>query len=167
VGLLQKHMIRELRVAGRGGWVDDLNVYLPTDRRAALAYGTTLPEHAYGAAMFADVTGFTPLAEALTQDLGPRHGAEELTALLNQVYSALITQIERFGGTVVGFSGDAITCWFDDTGVGGWELGIGTAHSTPNSQPLPRCEHWLRLWQCGRPWPILPLSQLPLAARSR
>jgi predicted ATPase/class 3 adenylate cyclase len=98
--------------------VDDLEVYLPPDRRAALACGATLPEHTHGAAMFADITGFTPLAEALAQNLGARHGAEALTALLNQVYSALITQLERFGGSVVGFSGDAITCWFDDMGVG-------------------------------------------------
>jgi len=94
--------------------VDDLGVYLPIDRRAALVGGTTLPDRAHGAVMFADVTGFTPLAEALAQGLGPRRGAEELTALLNQVYSALITQIEQFGGSVVGFSGDAITCWFDE-----------------------------------------------------
>src|SRR5689334_10146274 len=79
--------------------------------------------------MFADVTGFTPLAEALAQARGSRRGAEELTALLNQVYSALITPIEQFGGSVIGFSGDAITCWFDDQrmGDGGWEMGDGTS----------------------------------------
>ena len=105
--------------------MDDLGVYLPTDRRAALARGVILPDHGYGAAMFADVTGFTSLAEGLAQALGSRRGAEELTALLNQVYSALIAQIEQFGGCVIGFSGDAITCWFDDQrmGGGGWELG--------------------------------------------
>ncbi len=95
--------------------------YLPTDRRVALACGATLPEHAHGAVMFADITGFTPLAEFLAQALGSRQGAEELTTLLNRVYSALITQIERFGGSVVGFSGDAITCWFDD--LGSWGIG--------------------------------------------
>ncbi len=94
--------------------VDDLSVYLPIDRRAALLRDATLPDRAHGAVMFADVTGFTPLAESLAQALGSRRGAEELTALLNQVYSALVTQIEQFGGSVIGFSGDAITCWFDE-----------------------------------------------------
>jgi len=98
--------------------VDDLSVYLPIDRRAALLHGAMLPDRAHGAVMFADITGFTPLAESLVQALGSRRGAEELTALLNQVYSALISQIEQFGGSVVGFSGDAITCWFDDSDAG-------------------------------------------------
>src|SRR3954451_5325860 len=121
-----------------GTRVDDFMAYLPTDRRAALAYGATLPERAHGAVMFADVTGFTPLAEALAQNLGSRQGAEELTTLLNRVYSALITQIEQFGGSVVGFSGDAITCWFDDTGIGSWELGVGAAPPAASSQlPTP------------------------------
>src|SRR5689334_20414330 len=92
----------------------DLSTYIAQDRRAALACGVEYPRRASGAVMFADVTGFTPLAEALALAYGPRRGAEELTALLNQVYDALIAQVERFGGSVVGFSGDAITCWFDD-----------------------------------------------------
>src|SRR5262245_31730491 len=100
--------------------IDHLRAYLPQDRRHALARGVDLPDRAYGAVMFADVTGFTPLAEALSQSLGPRRGAEELTALLNQVYTALIAQVHGFGGSVVGFSGDAITCWFDaqEPGIG-------------------------------------------------
>jgi class 3 adenylate cyclase/predicted ATPase len=94
--------------------IDHLHAYIPEDRRHALARGVDLPDRAHGAVMFADVTGFTPLAEALAQSLGPRRGAEELTALLNQVYTALIAEVHCFGGSVIGFSGDAITCWFDD-----------------------------------------------------
>ena len=96
---------------------NDLIGYIPQDRRRALLHGYTLPDRATGAAMFADVTGFTPLAESLAQALGPRRGAEELTGLLNQVYSALVAQVERFGGSVISFSGDAMTCWFDDSSV--------------------------------------------------
>ena len=40
--------------------------YLPMDRRHALADGRALPEHTHGAALFADISGFTPLT------LGPR-----------------------------------------------------------------------------------------------
>ena len=114
---------------------DHLRAYIPQDRRHALARGVDLPDRAHGAVMFADVTGFTRLAEALSQSLGPRRGAEELTALLNQVYTALIAEVHCFGGSVVGFSGDAITCWFDEAGVGGWGLGDGESALTPNLQP--------------------------------
>jgi len=67
---------------------DHLRAYIPQDRRHALARGVDLPDRTHGAVMFADVTGFTRLAEALSQSLGPRRGAEELTTLLNQVYTA-------------------------------------------------------------------------------
>jgi len=92
----------------------DLSVYIPHDRRRALAAGAGLPDRATGAAMLADISGFTPLAEALTRQLGPRRGAEELVHYLNQVYTALITTVAPAGGSVIGFAGDAITCWFDD-----------------------------------------------------
>ncbi len=88
--------------------------YIPMDRRQALAEGRELPERSNGAALFADISGFTPLTELLVRLLGPQRGAEELPRQLNQVYDALIAAIDRYGGTVIGFAGDAITCWFDD-----------------------------------------------------
>ncbi|MFM8322787.1 MAG: adenylate/guanylate cyclase domain-containing protein, partial [Chloroflexota bacterium] len=90
-------------------------IYLPIDRRHALAYGLQLPRQAHGAALFADISGFTVLTESLKRSLGPRQGAERLAIYLNQVYDALIAEVDRYGGSVIGFSGDAITCWFDDT----------------------------------------------------
>jgi adenylate cyclase len=119
--------------------LDDLSAYIPMDRRQALARGRELPDHSSGAALYADVSGFTQLAEALVRELGPRRGAEELTAQLNQVYGALIEEVHAYGGSVVGFSGDAITCWFDDS----FELSVlssqldpsDTQPSTLNSQP--------------------------------
>ncbi len=93
--------------------MDTPSAYIPIDRRHALARGATLPERAEGAALFADISGFTPLTEALALELGPRRGAEELTVHLNRVYDALIAELERYGGSVIGFSGDAITCWLD------------------------------------------------------
>ncbi|MFZ1753825.1 MAG: tetratricopeptide repeat protein [Caldilineaceae bacterium] len=88
--------------------------YIPLDRRRALAAGTELPTHTTGAALFADISGFTPLTELLAQAYGPRRGADELTRQLNEVYSAIIAPVHAYGGAVIGFSGDAITCWFDD-----------------------------------------------------
>ena len=90
-------------------------IYIPADRRLALARGESLPERISGAALFADISGFTPLTEALVNSLGPRRGAEELTRQLNRVYDALIDEVDRFGGSVISFSGDAILCWFQDT----------------------------------------------------
>src|SRR5262245_48090231 len=93
--------------------------YLPQDRRLALARGEDLPEHTRGAALFADIAGFTPLTEALDHALGHRRGAEELTLQLNQVYTALIAEVDRHGGSAIDFAGDSLTCWFDESLVPG------------------------------------------------
>ncbi len=87
--------------------------HIPMDRRQALAQGESLPDCTQGAALFADISGFTPLTEALVRELGPRRGADELTYQLNRVYDALIAEVHRYQGSVITFSGDAITCWLD------------------------------------------------------
>jgi class 3 adenylate cyclase/tetratricopeptide (TPR) repeat protein len=87
--------------------------YIPMDRRQALARGVPLPDRMTGAALFADISGFTPLTEALARELGPKRGAEELTGHLNRVYDALITELHLYGGSVISFAGDAIACWLD------------------------------------------------------
>ncbi|HEY2818332.1 MAG TPA: hypothetical protein VGK44_14500, partial [Casimicrobiaceae bacterium] len=92
----------------------DPEAYIPGDRRRALARGVRMPDRVRGAALFADISGFTPLTEALAQELGSQRGAEELTLHLNRVFHALISELDRFGGHVIYFSGDAITGWVDD-----------------------------------------------------
>jgi len=57
---------------------------LPQDRRQALATGSELPARTHGAALFADIAGFTPLTEALDRALGARRGAEEMTRQINR-----------------------------------------------------------------------------------
>jgi adenylate cyclase len=97
---------------------ESLGTYIPMDRRQALARGTSLPDRTQGAALFADISGFTPLTEALAREFGPKRGAEELTRILNEIFDALITELRHYGGSVIGFAGDAITCWLDqDTGL--------------------------------------------------
>ena len=91
-----------------------LTSYIPIDRQFALAQGESLPDRMHGAALFADISGFTPLTEALAREYGPQRGAEELTIHLNRVYDALIEEVHRYRGSVISFSGDAITCWFDE-----------------------------------------------------
>ena len=96
------------------GAMESANFYMPTDRRRAMLHDQHLPEQATGAVLFADISGFTPLTNALVAEFGARRGADELTRQLNLVYNALIAEVEQFGGSVIGFSGDAITCWFGD-----------------------------------------------------
>src|SRR5689334_9286344 len=93
--------------------VEELSPYLPQDRLAALAKGLTLPDRTLGAALFADLSGFTRLTEMLVREYGSYQGVEELLKLLNLVYTELIEQVHTYRGSVIGFSGDAISCWFD------------------------------------------------------
>lgn len=89
------------------------SAYIPMDRRQAFVQDRVLPDRCLGAALFADISGFTPLTEELVLDLGPQRGAEELTRYLNRVYDALIEVLHYYGGSVISFSGDAITCWLE------------------------------------------------------
>ena len=91
-----------------------LHIYLAQDRLRALTRGESLPSRTNGSALFADISGFTALTEALRNALGPRRGAEELTQQIEAVYSALITQIELYGGSVIKFAGDSVLCWFNE-----------------------------------------------------
>ena len=92
--------------------------YMPEDRRQALIHDHRIIDRSHGCALFADISGFTPLAETLVSELGHRRGAEELTHYLNLVFDSLIGALHLYGGSVIGFSGDAITCWLDsDSGL--------------------------------------------------
>lgn len=89
-----------------------LHAYLPQDRRRALALGHALPELDRGAVLFADISGFTTLTETLTHGSGARRGVEEVARRINAVHQALIDEVERRAGSVIGFAGDGLTCWF-------------------------------------------------------
>jgi class 3 adenylate cyclase/tetratricopeptide (TPR) repeat protein len=92
---------------------DEPEAYIARDRRWSLATRTTMPDRVRGAGLFADISGFTPLTEALANELGSQRGSEELTANLDRVFQAVIAEVDAFGGDVIYFSGDAITCWLD------------------------------------------------------
>jgi predicted ATPase/class 3 adenylate cyclase len=101
------------------------STYIPIDRRLAIARGMDLLRQSQGAVLFADISGFTPLTVALLKELGLRRAPEELTRQLNMVYDALIIEVHRYGGSVMTFSGDAITCWFqDDNGLRATACGL-------------------------------------------
>ena len=91
----------------------DLASFIPIDRLHALVQKENLPDRTAGTVLFADLAGFTPLTEALEKNLGSKRGAEAVSILLTNTFTSLIKNIHNFHGSVVGFSGDAITCWFD------------------------------------------------------
>ncbi len=59
-----------------------------------------------GTLMFADIDGFTPLAERFSQ-MASEEGAEELTELVNQFLDILIGITTKYGGDLQKFGGDA------------------------------------------------------------
>jgi predicted ATPase/class 3 adenylate cyclase len=94
-----------------------LAAYVPPSvvRATLSAAAPSLPDGASAdrfpaAVLFADVSGFTPLTEALAQK--GSEGPEELTRLLNGYFSRMIALIEAQGGEVVQFSGDAVAVVF-------------------------------------------------------
>ena len=95
------------------GSYDNPEAYIAGDRRRALAAGAELPDRTSGSALFADISGFTPLTEALVAELGRQRGAEELSGVLDRLFDELLGHLHRHGGSVVYFSGDAVTCWLD------------------------------------------------------
>lgn len=63
-----------------------------------------------GTLVFADVSGFTPLTERLAR-LG-KSGAEDLTDVLNAVFTALLSVASGYGGDCLKFGGDALLLLF-------------------------------------------------------
>jgi class 3 adenylate cyclase/tetratricopeptide (TPR) repeat protein len=62
--------------------------------------------HYYASILFADISGFTPLAESLAK-MGTE-GVEKVTILLNKYFGGLIKLIHDHGGDIVKFAGDAL-----------------------------------------------------------
>lgn len=64
-----------------------------------------------GTVMFADIDGFTQLAERFSE-VASQEGAEELTELVNRFLELLITIATRYGGDLQKFAGDAGLIFF-------------------------------------------------------
>lgn len=64
-----------------------------------------------GTLVFVDISGFTAMSERLNR-LG-RVGAEEVTALLNETFNALLSVAYGCGGHLLKFGGDALLVQFD------------------------------------------------------
>lgn len=93
--------------------MDHLLPFVPIDRLHALAQGAAIPDRVQGAALFADISGFTPLTGALAAELGRQRGAEVVLDYLNPIYETLIGALHSYRGSVISFAGDSITCWLE------------------------------------------------------
>ncbi|HMA37343.1 MAG TPA: hypothetical protein VKY74_23020, partial [Chloroflexia bacterium] len=98
--------------------MDLFSSFIPMDRRQALAQDSALPEQTHGAALLSDLAGYTALSSAFIAAHGPERGGEALFRALAPVFDAQVEAVHAYAGSVLGFSGDALTCWFDnDTGA--------------------------------------------------
>lgn len=88
--------------------------YLPTDRFRAALEQRALPSSTTGAALQADLSGFTRMVKRLVAELGPLQAGEELRARLNPMFEAVAGQVFHHGGSVIRFLGDGFLAWFDD-----------------------------------------------------
>lgn len=70
----------------------------------------------HGSVLVADLSGFTALSGRLSS-LG-KQGAEEISAVINRLFGALVEEIYRFRGMLLKFGGDALTVFFDDAVLG-------------------------------------------------
>ena len=118
-------------------------------------------EWVQGAVLFADVSGFTPMSEALSV-LGAE-GGEVLTDVLNRYFAAMISVVHADGGQVMKFGGDAILCFFPETGDWHMRSEAGaclspvsggrreTSDERRKSDSLHRALRAARLMQCEMP----------------
>jgi class 3 adenylate cyclase/predicted ATPase len=72
--------------------------------------GRVKGEYWQGSVLFADLSGFTALSETLGA-LG-KQGGEEITRIVNDLFEALLQDVEQYGGVLVKFGGDALTVYF-------------------------------------------------------
>lgn len=95
--------------------VNGLRSYVP---RVALEWdgsvGSKRWQELDGSLVFVDISGFTALSERLARR--GRVGAEELTEVLNHVFSRMLRIAYDQGGSLLKFGGDALLLLFDEEG---------------------------------------------------
>src|SRR5687768_4123370 len=78
--------------------------------------------------MMVDITGFTPLCEALART--GREGAERVTELVNSFFTQALQPVRDMGGVVTKFGGDAFQAFFERCGDEPWQqVGQRALHS--------------------------------------
>ncbi|HET90407.1 MAG TPA: tetratricopeptide repeat protein, partial [Chloroflexi bacterium] len=91
-----------------------ISTYLPrqvvTPLIAHPELGKVEGHFAYGTVMFADISGFTAMSEKLS--LLGKEGAEEITRIINHLFTALLEVTDQHGGDLLKFGGDALLVYF-------------------------------------------------------
>ncbi|HVE94509.1 MAG TPA: adenylate/guanylate cyclase domain-containing protein [Acidimicrobiales bacterium] len=89
----------------------DLRAYAP---RLVLSWAKDSPDARHrsvsGSMVFCDVSGFTALSERLAAK--GKVGAEELTEVLNAVFTNLLATAAEYGGSMLKYGGDAVLVFF-------------------------------------------------------
>jgi class 3 adenylate cyclase len=95
-GLRERHLMRSTL----GRFVPE-----PVARSLLDAGGRLAPSETVATILFCDLEGFTALTES--------RGAQGIVALLNTFFSEMVRILERYGGVVTQFQGDAILATFN------------------------------------------------------
>jgi class 3 adenylate cyclase/tetratricopeptide (TPR) repeat protein len=78
-----------------------------------------------GTVLAADLSGFTALSAHLAA--AGRSGSEEISALVNRLFAALVEEVYAHGGGVIQFGGDGLTAFFDTKRAGAHHAALGCA----------------------------------------
>ena len=76
-------------------------------------------EFVEGTLLFADISGFTAMSEKLSQ-IG-REGAEEVTAVVNRYFDAMLDILRAHDGQLIRFGGDALLGLFTESANNGFD----------------------------------------------
>jgi predicted ATPase/class 3 adenylate cyclase len=95
--------------AGPGGYDAGMPQLLPCAVHALVAAGRAAQSFD-GAVLFADLSGFTPLCDALMA--GGDQGAEQVASTLASIFDPLLQAASAHGGDVLAFAGDSVTVGF-------------------------------------------------------
>jgi class 3 adenylate cyclase len=124
--LLQTHAAESERAAAAAASAAAAGRRVGGGARAAAAAAAAAPLAPAGpqrqrlatVALFADVSGFTALAEALAAAHGPGAGGEALARHLNTYFAQMVRIIASMGGDIFKFAGDAVlVLWPDVSGM--------------------------------------------------
>ncbi len=96
--------------------LDNVVTYLPrylVQIELAAPETTAGGEFLRGTLLFSDISGFTAMSERLST-LG-KDGAEQIVALVNRYFSAMLHVLFTYGGDLFKFGGDALLAFFPDS----------------------------------------------------
>ena len=92
-----------------------------------------------GGCFVLDISGFTPLTQALMQH--GDSGAELLSSIINEIFDPVVTVIRAYGGFVSAFAGDACTAIFPEADADAVYAAAVRARNEVLGRPLKQTPH--------------------------